>query len=263
PTRSRPRRSRSTCAASPTRPPSTPPARTTGPGRPSTTGSTPPTWAGTGPPARCWCSGEPTASPAGPRTRWPPGGPCATTSAARASPAATSCPRRRRPRPWPRWTGSSPKGGGNGAPGAVSGGEQHLEHGPELVLGLDPLGVGVGAGDDPGPGQQVGAAAVEGGAAQGDRPLAVAGVVDPADRAGVAAPGERLQGGGGGPGGVGGGGSRARAGGVGRGPVRSAVISVARWATVASLTTSGRPTSTRSATLASPSATASTTSRCC
>ena len=81
--RSRPRRWRSTCAASPTRPPSTPPARTTGRARPSTTGWTPPTWAGAGSPARCWSSGGTTASPAGPRTRWPAGGPGATTSAAR------------------------------------------------------------------------------------------------------------------------------------------------------------------------------------
>src|SRR5215211_3896946 len=70
-------------------------------------------WAGAGSPARCWSSGARTASPAGPRTRWPPGGPCATTSAARASPAATSWPRRRPPRPWPRWRGSSPRGRGS------------------------------------------------------------------------------------------------------------------------------------------------------
>jgi hypothetical protein len=70
------------------------------------------------------------------------------------------------------------------------------------VLGLGPLGVGVRARHDAGAGEQAGAPAVQGGAAQGDRPLAVAGGVHPADRAGVAAAVERLQGGDRGHGGV-------------------------------------------------------------
>src|SRR4029450_13992202 len=187
--RSRRRRWRSTCAVSPTRRPSTPPARTTGPGRPWTTASTPRTWGGAGSAARCWPCGARAGSPAGPGTRWPAGGRGAATCGATGCLAATSCPRRRRRRPWTPWPGSS-------------GAEQDLEPGPGLVLGLGPLVIGVGPGHDPGPGEQVAPGAVQGGAAEGDRPLAVAGAVDPADRAGVAAAGERVQGGRGGAAGV-------------------------------------------------------------
>ena len=65
PTGVRPRRWRSTCAASPTRRPSRLLRGTTGPGRASTTGSTPPIWAGGASPAG--------AGPVGRRRDRPPG----------------------------------------------------------------------------------------------------------------------------------------------------------------------------------------------
>ena len=64
-----------------------------------------------------------------------------------------------------------------------SGADERPEHRLELRLGLGPLGVGLGPGDDAGAGHEAGAGAVELGAAQRDGPLAVAAGVDPADRA--------------------------------------------------------------------------------
>src|SRR5215471_10963809 len=52
-------------------------------------------------------------------------------------------------------------------------GDERSQHRLELGLGLRPLGIGVGSLDDPRSGPQHGAAAVELGAAQRDRPLAV------------------------------------------------------------------------------------------
>src|SRR4051794_29437163 len=69
-------------------------------------------------------------------------------------------------------------------------GEQSLE----LELGLGQLGFGVGVGDHADAGDQPGAVAVEGGGADADGPFAVAVGVDPADRAGVAAAVEALDG---------------------------------------------------------------------
>ena len=67
------------------------------------------------------------------------------------------------------------------------------EHGLELGPGLGQLGGGVGVADDAVARVDVGGRAVDAGAADGDRPGAVAGGVDPAHRAAVAAAVEPLE----------------------------------------------------------------------
>ena len=68
-----------------------------------------------------------------------------------------------------------------------SAGGERVAHRHELRLRLGELGLGVGVGDDAAAGEEPDGRAVELGRAQGDAPLAVAGGVHPADRAGVAA----------------------------------------------------------------------------
>src|SRR5436309_4441688 len=70
---------------------------------------------------------------------------------------------------------------------------QHPQHGLELGLRLGPLAVGIGAGDYPGPGHEACRAPFELGAAQSNRPLAVAVRIHPPDRSGVATAVERLE----------------------------------------------------------------------
>ena len=76
---------------------------------------------------------------------------------------------------------------------AVTGRTRAREHGLELGPGLGQLGGGVGVGDDAVAGVDAGGRAVDAGAADGDRPGAVAGGVDPAHRTGVAAAVEPLE----------------------------------------------------------------------
>ena len=56
----------------------------------------------------------------------------------------------------------------------ASGADKGPEHGLELRLGLGPLGLGVGPGDDAGARRRAARGAVELGAAERDGPLAVA-----------------------------------------------------------------------------------------
>src|SRR5581483_6582811 len=93
-----------------------------------------------------------------------------------------------RPGPrWPRRWPSRPPDDRSPRTAAISAGEgpDGGQHRPELHLRLGPLGVGVGPGHDPGAGHEAGPAPVELGAPERHRPLAVAGGVDPADRAGI------------------------------------------------------------------------------
>ena len=103
------RRGRSTGAATRTRTRSAPSARTTAPAPPSTTRTTRRTAASGRSPARCWCSGA-TRAAAQPALGLPrrSGASGPTTSAAAASIAATSWPKRRPTRPTPSCTPSSP-----------------------------------------------------------------------------------------------------------------------------------------------------------